>query len=160
MKIKKSGSTEKTVYDIAKPLADELGLTIWDVCFVKEGAAWYLRVFIDKAEGITIDDCEALSRPMNKLLDELDPISQSYFFEVGSAGLERTLEREEHFDASLGKHVKVRLIIAEDGIKEFEGTLNGRSKEALDILTEDGSKTIGLEKIAHVKLVDDYEYEE
>ena len=78
MKNKKSGSTVKRIAELAKPLCDELGLELWDVKFEKEGATWYLRVFIDKDGGINIDDCESFSRPFNKLLDEVDPISQSY----------------------------------------------------------------------------------
>ena len=85
MKIKKFGTTEQLVHSLAEPIAHEKGLRIWDVRFEKEGASWYLRVFIDKDSGVTIDDCEALSRPLNDLLDEKDPIKQGYFLEVGSA---------------------------------------------------------------------------
>ncbi len=82
MKLKKNGATEQKVYALAAPLAESLGLVIWDVRFEKEGASWYLRVFIDKDEGISIDDCEAMSRPLSDLLDEADPIDQQYFLEV------------------------------------------------------------------------------
>ena len=110
MKLKKNGATEQKVYELAAPLAESLGLVIWDVRFEKEGASWYLRVFIDKDEGISIDDCEAMSRPLSDLLDEADPIDQQYFLEVGSAGLERDLVRESHFAASIGAVVRMRLI--------------------------------------------------
>ena len=94
MKLKKFGATEKKVYDLIKPITDELGYYLWDVSYVKEGAMWYLRVFIDRDEGITIDDCEKVTEPVNKILDEADPIAQSYMLEVGSAGLERELLKE------------------------------------------------------------------
>ena len=74
MKLKKFGGTEQKIYDLVKPITDELGYYLWDVCYVKEGAAWYLRIFIDCDEGITIGDCEKVTEPVNKLLDEKDPI--------------------------------------------------------------------------------------
>ena len=85
MKLKKYGNTEQKVYDLVKPITDELGYFIWDVSFVKEGALWYLRIFIDRDEGITINDCEIVTRPVSDMLDKEDPISQSYILEVCSA---------------------------------------------------------------------------
>ena len=79
---KKGGNTVAQVWELAKPLAEELGLTLWDVRFVKEGAQWYLRIFIDKEDGVGIDDCVAMSHAIDKPLDELDPISQAYCLEV------------------------------------------------------------------------------
>ena len=89
MKYKKFGATEQRVYDLIKPITDELGYYLWDVSYVKEGAMWYLRIFIDQDEGITIEDCEKVTEPVNQILDEKDPIPQQYMLEVGSAGLER-----------------------------------------------------------------------
>ena len=80
-------STVDRITELAQPLADELGLFLWDVRFEKEGATWYLRVLIDKDGGVTMEDCENFTRPFNKILDEEDPISQSYVFECGSPGL-------------------------------------------------------------------------
>ena len=91
MKLKAFGATEQRIYNAVKPIADEFGFQIWDVRFEKEGACWYLRIFIDQESGITIEDCEKMTEPVNKLLDEQDPISQNYILEVGSAGLERNL---------------------------------------------------------------------
>ena len=96
MEVKKT--TVEKVRELAQPIADELGFFLWDVRFEKEGATWYLRVLIDKDGGIDMDDCEAFTRPMNKVLDEADPISQSYVLECGSPGLGRELRRPEHFE--------------------------------------------------------------
>ncbi len=93
MKMKKFGGTEKVVYDLVKPIADEQGYSIWDVSFEKEGAYWYLRVFIDHPDGIDIEDCEKMTRPVNAAVDAADPIAQAYVLEVGSAGLERELNQ-------------------------------------------------------------------
>ena len=83
---------------LARPVAEELGLQLWDVRFVKEGADWYLRFFIDREGGVTINDCEEMSRRLDKLLDEADPIACSYCLEVSSPGVERELIRPEHFE--------------------------------------------------------------
>ena len=157
MKIKKFGSTEARIYELVHPIAEELGLIIWDVRFEKEGAVWYLRVLLDHAErSVNITDCENVTRPLNKLLDELDPIPQSYTLEVGSAGLERELIRETHFDACEGSRVRVRLIRpAEDGSKEYAGTLLSADKESVTLDTGSGEPLqVPLAGVAHVKLAD------
>ena len=119
---KKGGNTVAQVWELAKPLAEELGLTLWDVRFVKEGAQWYLRIFIDKEDGVGIDDCVAMSHAIDKPLDELDPISQAYCLEVCSPGIDRELVRPEHFEAFMGAPVRVRLIRPmEDGTRSFWG---------------------------------------
>ena len=133
MKIKKFGTTEQLVYSLAEPIANEKDLRIWDVRFEKEGASWYLRIFIDKDSGVTIDDCEALSRPLSDLLDEKDPIKQGYFLEVGSAGLERELLRQSHFEASCGKLVNVKMIRPIDGVKDFTAELSGFDREKVSL---------------------------
>lgn len=162
MKMKKFGATEQLVFDLVKPIADELGSEIWDVRFEKEGASWYLRVFIDREEGVTIDDCEAVSRPLSDLLDEKDPIEQAYILEVGSPGLERTLIRESHFEASVGSMLSVKLFRAIEGVKEFNAVLSGYDNEALKLsfpveTEEENTRTILLSDIASVKLYEDFE---
>lgn len=159
MKLKKHGSTEQLVAELAAPIAESLGLTLWDVRFEKEGAAWYLRVFIDKEEGIGIDDCEAMSRPLSDLLDEKDPISQSYYLEVGSAGLERDLIRESHFKASIGAEIRARLIRPdESGAKEYTGTLTAFDKESVTLaVSETDSVSLPLEGVAHIKWVTEFD---
>ena len=146
-----SKSTVEKAYELAKPLAESLGVSIWDVVFEKEGASWYLRIFIDKDEGINIDDCEAFSRPFNKILDEKDFIDQSYIFEVGSPGIGRELKRPEHFEKYIGSPVRVRLIRAADGLKEIIGLLKEYNKDS--ILVDE--KEIKLSDTAFVKLYDD-----
>ena len=109
MKIKKFGGTEKLVYDLVLPIAEELGYDIWDVSFEKEGAYWYLRVFIDHEDGITIDDCTDVSHAIDPIIDEADPIDKAYYLEVCSPGLERELSRPEHFIKMQGEKIKVKL---------------------------------------------------
>ena len=98
-------STVDIVTDLVRPITDEMGLDLWDVRFEKEGSVWYLRVFLDKPEGVNIDDCEAVSRRLSPLLDEVDPIAQSYTLEVSSPGIGRDLRRPEHFDAFVGAQI-------------------------------------------------------
>ena len=119
-KRKQGKNTVEIVRDIAKPIADSLGLDLWDVRFIKEGTQWYLRIFIDKEEGISIEDCEAMSRAIDKPLDDADPINQSYCLEVCSPGIERELVRDEHFERFIGADIKIRLIRANsEGKKEL-----------------------------------------
>ena len=112
-----------TVAALALPVVEKAGCSLWDVEYVKEAGQWFLRVYIDREGGVSIDDCEAVSRPLSDLLDEADPIPGSYTFEVSSAGLDRVLKRPEHFGQSVGKQVDVRLYRPVDGRKEYTGTL-------------------------------------
>ncbi len=158
MKFKKFGSTEQRVYDLVKPITDELGYYLWDVCYVKEGAMWYLRIFIDCDEGISIDDCEKATRPISDMLDEKDPVSQSYMLEVGSAGLERELLKEEHFEICEGDEVRLRFIRNVNGEKEIIGTLAGADKEGVSLILGDGSEVkYPLSEISYVKLYMEFE---
>jgi ribosome maturation factor RimP len=157
MKIKKIGNTESKVFELVKPIAETVGVDIWDVSYLKEGAEWYLRVFIDKEEGISLDDCEAVSRPLSKKLDEVDPVPNSYILEVGSAGLERDLIRENHFTTSIGKLIIVKFIIAEEGIKEMICELLGFDKENIKVIYENSERTLKLSNIANIKLYVEYE---
>ncbi len=113
------------VESLARPAAEKLGLRLWDVEYVREAGQWFLRVYIDKDGGIGIDDCEALSRALDPVLDEADLISDSYVFEVSSAGTERELKRPEHFPPFIGSPVEVRLYTAVEGAKVYTGTLTG-----------------------------------
>lgn len=110
---------------LALPVVEGAGCTLWDVEYVKEAGTWYLRVYIDKAGGVSIDDCEAVSRPLSDLLDEHDPIEGSYTFEVSSAGADRPLKKPEHFARFQGAEVEVRLYRPREGRKEFVGILKG-----------------------------------
>ena len=152
---KKGGNTVTKVYDIAKPIADGLGLRIWDVVFEKEGAMWYLRIFIDKDGGLSMEDCENMTRPLSKALDEADPIEQNYMLEVGSPGLGRELKRPEHFEEFLECPVRIRYIRETDGQKEFIAILKGVAKDTISVITEEGDKEIKLSDTAFVRLYDD-----
>lgn len=97
------------VAQLAQPLAEAAGCSLWDVEYVKEAGTWYLRIYIDKETGVSIDDCEAVSRPLSDALDEADPIEGSYTLEVSSAGADRVLKKPEHFQRFCGEEVEVRL---------------------------------------------------
>ena len=156
----KGGNTVAAVWEIAEPIAKDLGLPLWDVRFEKEGADWFLRVFIDKDGGISIDDCVDMSHALDKPLDEADPIEQSYCLEVCSPGLERSLKRDSHFEKSIGKPVQVKLIRPLDGTREFKGRLESYDNGIFELLTEDGTKlAINKKETSYVKL-DDFGGEE
>lgn len=155
MNIKKSGGTIQRVYELAKPLADSLGLDLWDIRFEKEGADWYLRVFIDKEGGIAIDDCEALSRPLNKLLDETDPIEQAYVFEVGSPGLGRELRKPEHFQQFIGEEIRIKLYKSINGQKEIVGILKEYNKDFIKVENSGQQIDIPNSECGIVRLNDD-----
>ena len=118
-------NTVSKVESLVRPFADELGLKIWDIRYLKEGASWFLRIFIDKEGGVNIDDCERLSRAIDEPLDTADIIKDAYFLEVSSPGLFRELTRPEHFEEFEGVDVTVRLIRPIDKVKEFSGELVG-----------------------------------
>ena len=113
------------VAQLAQPLAEAAGCSLWDVEYVKEAGTWYLRIYIDKETGVSIDDCEAVSRPLSDALDEADPIEGSYTLEVSSAGADRVLKKPEHFQRFCGEEVEVRLYRPKDGKKDFVGRLTG-----------------------------------
>ncbi len=113
------------VAQLAAPAVEQAGCTLWDVEYVKEAGEWFLRLYIDKEGGVSIEDCEAVSRPVSDLLDEADPIQGGYTFEVSSAGLDRILRKPEHFEQCRGQQVDVRFYRPVDGRKEYTGVLNG-----------------------------------
>lgn len=158
MKLKKFGSTEQKVYGLAAPIVTELGYLVWDIRFEKEGASWYLRIFIDsETKTISINDCEKVTGPISDMLDEEDPIAQSYILEISSAGLERDLIRESHFDACLDSVVRARLIRPMEGLKEVVGTLTAWDKEKVTIRTESEEMEIPFAALAFVKLYFEFE---
>ena len=122
-----------TVAALALPAVEGAGCTLWDVEYVKEAGSWFLRVYIDKEGGVSIDDCEAVSRPLSDALDEADPIQGSYTFEVSSAGLDRPLRRPDHFAQCMGRKVDVKLYRPVDGCKEVTGALTGYEDGAVSV---------------------------
>lgn len=147
----------RTVRDIAEPYAKELGLEIWDVQFVKEGAEHYLRIFIDKPEGISIDDCVNLTHALDKPLDDADPISVPYILEVSSPGAERPLKRDEHFLKYIGSPVMVKFIRPRDGKREFKGTLDGYENGDITFTPAGGKPFVFNKKEASYVKLDDFD---
>ena len=135
--------TEK-VEQFARPIVEACGCKLWDVEYVREGSERYLRVYIDKEGGIDIADCEKIHRAMDPVLDEEDPISESYHFEVCSAGLERALKRPEDFRQFMGSPVLVKLYRPRNGLKEIPAVLRGYEEGRITV--EAGKETITFEK--------------
>lgn len=134
-----------TVSLLARPVVEEAGCTLWDVEYVREAGTWYLRVYIDKDGGVSIDDCENISRELDPILDEADPIPDSYVFEVGSAGAERELKRPGDFAQFIGSEVEVKLYQPLDGAKSFVGVLKAYSDDGTVTVTS-GKKELSFTK--------------
>ena len=143
--------TEK-VFSLAKPVVEDEGCSLWDVEYVREAGSWYLRVYIDKEGGVGIDDCERISRRLDPILDEEDPIPDSYVFEVGSAGAERELKRTSDFEQFMGSEVEVRLYQPLEGRKAYVGTLAGYDGGSVTIDTEKQQRSFTKQQIAQVRL--------
>lgn len=143
--------TEK-IQALAEPVVREEGCSLWDVEYVREAGSWYLRVYIDKEGGVSIDDCERISRRLDPILDEADPIPDSYVFEVGSAGAERELKRPSDFEQFMASEVEVRLYQPREGKKAWVGTLAGY--DAGDVILRVGEEEIRFPaaQVAQVKL--------
>jgi len=141
-----------TVAALAAPYVEAAGCALWDVEYVKEAGEWFLRVYIDKEGGVSIDDCEAVSRPLSDALDEADPIPDSYTFEVSSAGCGRVLRKPEHFRQFLGSEVEVKLYRAREGRKDFVGVLRAWEDGALVLETDGVSAAFEKQEVAQVRL--------
>lgn len=144
------------VWQFSEPIVTAHGCSLWDVEYVREGGAWFLRLYIDKPGGVDISDCEAISRAVDPILDEKDPIAESYSFEVCSAGLERTLKRPGDFAQFMGETVCVKLYKPRDGSKEFTGTLTGYHDGAVSIECAGKSYTFEKAELAQVRLHVDF----
>ena len=134
------------IYEMVKPIADELNYEIYHVEYVKENGEYYLRIYIEKEGGITLSDCEALSRRVSDLMDEKDPIPEAYFLEVSSPGLNRTLFTEAHYKRFVGREVMVKLAKAIDGKKSVKGILKEVNEENI-IVEADTLVSIPKDKI-------------
>ena len=136
----------------AKPIVEEKGCQLWDVEYVREGSEYFLRLYIDKEGGVDINDCEAISRAVDPVLDEKDPIQESYHFEVCSAGLERALKRPGDFERFMGSPIMVKLYRPYNGLKEIPGILRGYEEGRVTV--ESGKQTVTFEKsqVARVRL--------
>ena len=147
-------SVAEKVFALVKETVENEGVKLWDVRFVKEGASHYLRIFIDKPEGVNIDDCTNVSHAVDPIIDEADPIDCSYYLEVCSAGLGRELTRDEHFTAMLGKDVKIRLFKAVDGVKEFIGKLSSFENGIVTVEINGENKDFLRKEISKITLED------
>ena len=140
------------ISDLARPVVEEEGCRLWDVEYVREAGTWFLRVYIDKDGGVSIDDCERISRRLDPVLDEEDPISDSYVFEVGSAGADRPLKRPSDFEAFMGSEVEVSLYRPFQGAKSFVGSLEAYEDGAVVIRRGEESIRFEKDQIALVRL--------
>lgn len=150
-------NTATIVWEIAEPIAEKLGLILWDVKFLKEGNRWYLRITIDKEGGVSIDDCVDMHHAIDGPLDDADPIEQAYNLQVQSPGIERELTRDFHFEAYMGEKIMVRLIKAFEGTRDYKGILTGFDNESVTIaLNEETELNVKFKEASWIK-ADDFE---
>ena len=143
--------------ELITPILDRMNFELVDVEYVKEGGTWYLRAYIDKEGGITVNDCEAVAREMNEILDREDFVEDSYVFEVSSPGLGRPLKKEKDYIRSMGKEVEIRTYRAINREKEFYGILSAYDENTVTIKTEDGTEmTFEKSDIALIRLAFDF----
>ena len=148
-------NTVEKIEEIVKPYAENLSLSIWEITFKKEGTDWYLRIFIDKDGGVSIDDCVDLTHAITKPIDEADPISQSYMLEVCSPGVERELKKDWHFEKYVGSKVMVRTIRPIDNVRDFNGVLTSYNNCELTVKLQDENEiTLNKKETSYVKLDD------
>jgi ribosome maturation factor RimP len=152
----KKPNMAETARDIARPIAESMGLVLWDTVFVKEGPSWVLRFTVDRPGGVFIEDCEKLSRAVDPLIEELDLTEREYCLEVTSPGLGRTLRTDGHLAAYLGKPVRIKLYKALDGDKrEFFGNLAAFDADAVTLKTEQDETVFRRKEISGIKADDD-----
>ena len=145
-------SVEALVLEMAEPISAELGVYVVDVSSKKEDGQRYLRIFIDKEGGVSLDDCEAFSRKIEPVLDEKDPITEAYSLEVSSPGADRKLETDREFNYYIGRDVDVKLYKAIDGQKEFTGTLENYSEKTAVIKTENSTINVKTSEAVYIRL--------
>ena len=153
----KKENYEQKAEAMLEPIISEKGFELVDVEYVKEGGTWYLRAYIDKEGGITIDDCEAVSRAFSEKLDQEDFIEDAYIMEVSSPGLGRPLKKEKDYARGMGKELEIRTYRAIDKQKEFYGILTAYDNNSVTIEMEDGSeRTFEKNEIALIRLAFDF----
>ena len=145
---------EEKVENLIKKKIEDIGYDLYDVEYAKEGKDYFLRIFIDKQEGIDLNDCEKVNDAINDMLDEADYIKEQYFLEVSSPGIERVLRKDKHLEQSIGNDIQVSLFKKDDkGNKEYIGELVEYNKENITIKVEDQNYTINRKDISHMKTV-------
>ena len=147
---------EAKTEEILLPIAEKNGVEIYDVEYVKEGSDFYLRAYIDKEEGVNINDCEAVSRELSDALDREDFIPDAYILEVSSPGLGRTLKKDRHLEKSIGLEVEIKLFKPVDKCKEFDGVLESFDGETITISENGQPRTFGRSEIALIRLALDF----
>ena len=152
----KGKAVENRTEELLAPIAEENGVEIYDVEYLKEGSDWYLRAYIDKPEGVNIQDCENVSRALSDKLDEVDFIDDAYILEVSSPGLGRTLKKDKHLEKSLGEEVELRLYKPRDKQKEFTGILKSFDADSVIIETEEEENVFARSEIALIRLAFDF----
>ncbi|MBQ9748123.1 MAG: ribosome maturation factor RimP [Clostridia bacterium] len=150
-------SIAERVEALVTPCITEMGYRVWDVEYVKEGAEWYLRITLDSDDGIDIEDCEKVSRAINPIIDEADPIEDFYYLEVSSPGLERVLRKEEHFLACMGSEIEIRLFAPDENKKKaYTGTLAAYENETVTVDLGGETLAIPMNKISKVQTLFDF----
>lgn len=152
----KRGDYERQTEELLIPIAEANGVSVYDVEYVKEGSSYYLRAYIDKPGGVSILDCENVSRALSNELDRLDPIPDAYVLEVSSPGLGRTLKKDRHLQSSIGQEVEIRLFKPIDKCKEFSGILERFDAENIVIREGEDEKSFSRREIALIRLALDF----
>lgn len=147
-------SIEERVETLLRPTIEKIGYDLYDVEYAKEGKNYFLRIFIDKQEGIDLEDCEKVNDSINDLLDEADYIKEQYFLEVSSPGIERVLKKDKHLEQNIGKEIQTKLFQKdENGKKEYQGMLQEFNEETVTIEMENKNITIERKNIAQIKTI-------
>jgi ribosome maturation factor RimP len=152
----KRDTYEARTEELLIPICKQANVNIYDVEYVKEAGQWYLRVYLDKEEGVTINDCEVVSRALSEKMDALDFIDDAYIFEVSSPGLGRTLKKDKHLEQSLGEEVELKTYKPIEKQKEFVGILNAFDADTVTIETEQGNRTFQRADLALIRLTFDF----
>ena len=147
---------EDKVENLIKTKVQELGYNLYDVEYVKEGKDYFLRVYIDKDNGITLDDCEIVSNGITEILDNADYIKEQYFLEVSSPGVERILKKDKHLKSNIGANVQVKLFKPLDGKKQYEGILKDFDSDNIKIETSSQILEIERQNIGQIKTISDW----
>ena len=156
IRMSRAKTYETRTEEILIPIVADAGVEIYDVEYVKEGSDWYLRVYIDKPEGVNINDCEVVNRALSAKMDELDFIDDAYILEVSSPGLGRALKKERHFEKSIGQEVEVKTYKAIDKEKQFVGILQSYEDGVITISTEKKEMKFEKADVASVRLTFDF----
>ena len=148
---------EEKVESLIEPKVQELGYNLYDVEYVKEGKEYYLRVYIDKDTGISLEDCELVSNNINELLDQADYIKEQYFLEVSSPGIEHILKKDKHLKDNIGAKVQIKLFKPVNGKKQYEGILKNFNESNIEIETASATLEIERQNIGQIKTIFEWE---